>query len=156
MKRLGTTVALATFAVGGCNSATSTSIARIPETEAAAAADATQRAWISMNPLTIESVYARDIVGFDPTQPELSATWDNWAKLQAGFAGMQLDAIKVDDRKIQVLDDKDFVVSGTGVMTSSQGKTKTVSLRFTDVYHKQDNGKFLIVNEHVSLVPKES
>jgi ketosteroid isomerase-like protein len=30
---------------------------------------------------------------------------------------------------------------------------KSADMRFTDVYRRQDDGKWLIVNEHVSMKP---
>jgi len=125
----------------------------VSEADAAAAANATQAAWTSMDPAKIESVYAKDVVAFDPVDPPLSTTWENWDRLQKGFAEMKFDGMKTADRKIQVLDDDNFIVSGTGQLTSSTGKVKQASMRFTDVYHRQPDGKWLIVNEHVSMKP---
>lgn len=127
--------------------------AMITEAEAQAAIDAAQAAWISMDVAKIEAVYAKDVVAFDFAEPKLSTTWDNWHRLQEGFAGMKLDNIDVTERKTQLLDASTFIESGTATFTSKDGPMKTVSMRFTDVYRKQADGKFLIVNEHVSAVP---
>ncbi|WP_068075974.1 YybH family protein [Novosphingobium lentum] len=127
--------------------------APISEAAAAAAADATQKAWTSGDYATIESVYSHDVFGFDPAVAPLSTDWGDWHKLQVAFAEQKYDAIAVPDRKIQILDGDDFVVSGTGMMTSKTGPGKPGGMRFTDVYHRQADGKWLIVNEHVSFVP---
>ena len=128
--------------------------AAVAEADAAAAADATEAAWTTMDAAKIEAVYAPGIVAFDPGEPALSTTWDNWHRLQQGFAAMKLDKLSVADRKIQLLDADTFIVSGTGKFTSTSGAMKSAALRFTDVYEKQPDGRWLIVNEHASLVPQ--
>ena len=145
---------LSVLALTGCNRAGApAAAAAITEAEAQTAVAAAEAAWISMDAAKVESVYAQDVVGFDFADPKLSTTWENWHRLQEGFAGMKLDAVTVTDRKLQILDDEDFIESGTATFTSKDGPMKTVSMRFTDVYRKQADGKFLIVNEHVSAIP---
>lgn len=125
----------------------------VSEADAAAVADAAQAAWTTMDAAKIEAVYAPDIVAFDPGEAALSTSWDNWHKLQQGFAAMKLDKVSVPDRKIQLLDANTFIVSGTGNFTSTDGAVKSAAVRFTDVYRKQADGRWLIVNEHASLAP---
>jgi ketosteroid isomerase-like protein len=67
---------------------------------------------------------------------------------------MKFDHIDVPDRKIQTLDADHFIVSGTGAMTSTSGPVKSAAMRFTDAYERQADGKWLIVNEHVSMKPE--
>jgi ketosteroid isomerase-like protein len=131
-----------------------TAAAMVSDTDAAAAADATQAAWTSMDGAKIDAVYAPDVVGFDPVAAPLSTDRANWTKLQQGFAAMKFNHIDVADRKIQILDGNTFVVSGTATMTSTDGPVKSMPLRFTDVYHKQADDSWKIVNEHTSQVPK--
>ena len=144
------TLALA-LAAAGCQKAPPPAIS---EADAAAAADATQTVWTSMDAAKVEALYTKDIVGFDPSAAPLSTDWANWDKLQKAFADMKFDGITVPDRKIQILDADTFVASGTATMTSKDGKVKSAEMRFTDVYQKQADGKWLIANEHVSFVPK--
>jgi len=106
-----------------------------------------------MDAAKIDSVYAPNIVGFDPIAPPLSTNRGNWTKLQQGFAAMKFDRIAIPDRTIQVIDNNTFIVSGTAQFTSKDGPVKVMPMRFTDVYQRQPSGKFLIINEHVSLVP---
>jgi ketosteroid isomerase-like protein len=127
--------------------------AQMSESKAAAIADATQAAWASMDASKIDSAYAPDIVGFDPIAPPLSVDRANWTKLQKGFADMKFDRLTVPDRKIQLIDADSFIVSGTAYFTSKSGPVKAMPMRFTDVYRKQADGRFLIVNEHVSALP---
>ena len=140
-------------ATAACDNQAAPAATKISDSDAAAAADASQAAWTSMDAAKIDALYAHSIVGFDPVSPPLSTDRANWTKLQQGFAAMKLDHVDVPDRKIQVLDGEDFVVSGTATFTSKEGPTKTAAMRFTDVYRKQADGRFLIVNEHVSMVP---
>jgi ketosteroid isomerase-like protein len=125
----------------------------LSEADAAKIADETQAAWVSQDVAKIEARYAQGIVMFDPIAAPLSIDQATFHKLQEGFAAMKFDAITVPDRKIQVLDAEDFIVSGTGTLTSKDGQLKTADMRFTNVYRKQADGRFLIVNEHVSLKP---
>ena len=141
-----------------CQKATAPAAAAtiVSQADATAAADATQAAWTSMDKAKIESVYAQNVVAFDPADPPLSTTWENWDKLQAGFAAMKFDHMSAPDRNIQLLDADTFIVSGTGDMTSSTGTVKQATMRFTDVYRRQADGRWLIVNEHVSMKPTAS
>ncbi|MGH6785783.1 MAG: DUF4440 domain-containing protein, partial [Novosphingobium sp.] len=102
----------------------------------------------------IEAPYSKEVVAFDPMEAPLSTTWDNWHRLQEGFAAMKLDKVAVADRKIQILDADNFIVSGTADFTSTDGAMKAAKMRFTDVYHRGDDGKWWIVNEHVSMPPE--
>lgn len=157
-----TSAAIAVFAalaLAGCGEqgaapAAQADAAVISEADAATAADATQLAWASKDVAKIDALYAPDVVGFDPMVAPLSTDRGNWTKLQQGFADMKFDDIKVAERKIQVLDADTFVVSGTAAMTSKDGPMKTATMRFTDVYQRDADGKWWIVNEHVSLPPE--
>ncbi|MEO6716615.1 MAG: DUF4440 domain-containing protein [Novosphingobium sp.] len=127
---------------------------KISEADAVAAADATQKAWISQDLTTVDALYSKEITAFDPASAPLATDWTTFDKYNQGFIAGKFDGITVPDRKIQILDSDTFVVSGTGMLTSTQGKDKSVPMRFSDVYEKQADGKWLIVNEHVSFVPK--
>jgi hypothetical protein len=126
---------------------------KLTDAQAAAIADAAQLAWTSMDAAKIDSVYGANIIGFDPMAPPLSTDRGNWTRLQQGFAAMKFNQVNIPDRKIQILDDNTFVVSGIAQFTSKDGPVKAMPMRFTDVYQRQPGGKFLIVNEHVSQVP---
>jgi ketosteroid isomerase-like protein len=154
MKRMMTALVLCALTISTAACDKQAEKAMVTEAEASAAADAAQAAWTSMDVAKIEAIYAEDIVGFDAMAPALSTEWATWHAFQEGFAAMKLDAITVPDRKIQILDGDTFVVSGTGTLTSKEGELKSVDMRFTDVYQKQADGKWLIVNEHVSLKPE--
>ena len=125
----------------------------ISDADAAKATDATVAAWQSMDGAKIDALYAPDVVGFDPDAAALSTDRANWTKLQQGFAGMKFDHVAVSQSKTQILDGEDFIFSSVSNLTSTAGSVKSMGLRCTDVFRKQDDGKFLIVNEHCSTVP---
>lgn len=143
------------LAVGGCSNVVKTNAAApmLSEADATAIQDKTEGVWKSMDAKAIDALYAPDVVGFDVSAPPLSTDRANWTKLQEGFAGMKLDKATDMERKIQVLDADTFVASGTTEMSSATVPANVFKLRFTDVYEKQADGKWLIVNEHVSAVP---
>ncbi len=126
----------------------------LTQAEATAIQDKIEGEWTSMDAKRIDALYATDIVGFDMTAPPLSTDRANWTKLQEGFASLKLDKSNDMERKIQVLDADTFVASGTTQMSSTTEPKNDFKLRWTDVYQKQADGKWLIVNEHVSAVPK--
>jgi ketosteroid isomerase-like protein len=146
---MGLALGLAAVSLAGCKKE-----GEFTEADAATWADATQAAWVSMDLAKIEAVYAHDLVGFDPGAAPLAKDWATWHKLNGGFAAMKFNAMTVADRKIQILSHRVFVVSGTATLTSKDGPMKLAKDRFTDVYQMQKDGKWLIVNEHVSFVPE--
>jgi ketosteroid isomerase-like protein len=127
--------------------------AMISDADAAKITDATVAAWQTMDAAKIDALYAPDVVGFDVSAAPLSTDRANWTKLQQGFAAMKFDKATVTQSKTQILDGDDFIFSSVANLTSTAGSVKALSLRCTDVFHKQADGKFLIVNEHCSAVP---
>ena len=115
--------------------------------------DATVAAWQSMDAAKIDALYAPDVVGFDVAAAPLSTDRANWTKLQQGFAAMKFDHAAVTQSKTQILDGEDFIFSSVSNLTSTAGTVKALAIRCTDVFRKQADGKFLIVNEHCSAVP---
>ncbi len=74
-----------------------------------------------------------------------------WAKT---FVSMAPADYKVPDRHIQLLGGDAFISSGVETFTVAAGTARpTVSARFTDVYQRQKDGSWKIVNEHVSMPP---
>jgi len=79
-------------------------------------------------------------------------------KVQTGwgqaFVSMQPADYKVVDRQIQLLGPDAFISSGIETFTVAAGQARpTVSARFTDVFQRQKDGSWKIVNEHVSMPP---
>jgi len=127
--------------------------AMLSDADAAKITDATVATWQSMDAAKIDALYAPDVVGFDVSAAPLSTDRANWTKLQQGFAAMKFDHLAITQSKTQILDPDTFVFSSVGNLTSTAGSVKALSIRCTDVYRKQADDKFLIVNEHCSAVP---
>jgi ketosteroid isomerase-like protein len=149
-------VLAASTAIASCSqkAAAPEAAAKLSEAEAAVIADATEAAWTSADLAKEEAVYAKDVIAFDPADPPLSTSWENFDKLQKAYIDMKFNGKSVPDRTIQILDADTFVVSGTADLTSIEGPMKQASMRFTDVYQHQADGRWLIVNEHVSFRPE--
>jgi ketosteroid isomerase-like protein len=128
--------------------------ALISEADAKAVTDATVATWGSMDAAKIDALYAPDVVGFDVFAAPLSTDRANWSKNQKGFADAKFDKVTVTSSKTQILDDDDFIFSTVADLTSTTGPQKALAIRCTDVFRKQADGKFLIVNEHCSQPPK--
>jgi len=127
--------------------------AMMSDADASKITDETVAAWQSMDGAKIDALYAPDVVGFDVSAAPLSTDRANWTKLQQGFAAMKFDHLAITQSKTQILDGDNFIFSSVGNLTSGAGSVKVLPIRCTDVYHKQADGKFLIVNEHCSSVP---
>lgn len=98
--------------------------------------------------------YADGAVMFDASH----AGYTTDRKVQAGwaqsFVSMKPQGYHVPDRQVQVVGPDAFVSSGTETFTVAAGAARpTVSARFTDVYQRQSDGSWKIVNEHVSMPP---
>jgi ketosteroid isomerase-like protein len=98
--------------------------------------------------------YADNAVVFDATHPNYSTD----RKVQTGwandFVSMKPADYHVPDRQIQIVGPDAFVSSGTEMFTVEAGSARpTISARFTDVFQRQKDGSWKIVNEHVSLPP---
>ena len=125
----------------------------LTDADAAKITDATVATWQSMDASKIDGLYAPEVVGFDVSAAPLSTDRANWAKLQQGFAAMKFDHLTITQSKTQILDPDTFIFSSVGNLTSTAGTVKALPIRCTDVYRKQADDKFLIVNEHCSSVP---
>jgi len=125
----------------------------LSDADAAKITDATVATWQSMDAAKIDALYAPDVVGFDVSAAPLSTDRANWTKLQQGFAAMKFDHLAITQSKTQIIDPDAFIFSSLGKLTSTTGTVKALPIRCTDVYRKQADDKFLIVNEHCSAVP---
>ena len=74
-----------------------------------------------------------------------------WAK---NFVSMKPADYQVANRHIQLVGPDAFISSGIERFTVEAGAARpTVSARFTDVFQRQKDGRWKIVNEHVSMPP---
>lgn len=161
MPRIVTTAAAVLFLLGATTACEQKAAepdaapaATLSEADAAAAADALQADLASMDVGKIESHFAKDVVSFSAVTPALSTDWDTFHKRQEDFVNRKFDKVEVADRKIQILDDDTFVVSGNAKLTG-QGPVKERTVRFTRVFQKQPDGSWKIVTAHRSFPPAE-
>ena len=144
---------LGLLALAGCKQA-QTSHPAVTVAEATRIAEQAEASFTTGNLDTIMRQYADGAVMFDASHPTLSMD----RKVQTGwtrdFVSMKPADYHVADRQIQIVGPDAFVSSGTEVFTVAAGSARpTVSARFTDVFQRQRDGSWKIVNEHVSLPP---
>jgi hypothetical protein len=146
------------FALAACNQqpAAAPQAAAVPtEAEAAGIVDAAEAAWTSADTAKIMASYKEGGVWFDPVAVEPSADRATQTKWTDGFAAMKLTEKSVAAKNVQVLDADTIVASGIATFKSGSG-ADPVTFRYTDVYEKQADGKWLIVHEHLSATPAET
>ena len=106
------------------------------------------------NAKSVMDQYAPGAVMIDAASPNPSVdrkVQTNWAQ---SFVSMQPADFKVVDRHIQLVGPDAFISSGIETFTVAAGQARpTVSARFTDVFQRQKDGSWKIVNEHVSMPP---
>lgn len=136
--------------LGGCqkSEAPAAVAAAVTEADASAAFDATVATWASMDAAKIKALYAPDVVGFDYAYEPLVTDRATWDKNQDAFAAAKIDKLDVTAKKIQLLGPDAFVVSSFSNATSSATPTSNGVFRCTDIYQRQADGAWLIVNEN--------
>lgn len=122
------------------------------EAEAAAIVDAAEGQWTSADSAKIMAYYKKGGVWFDPVAVEPSADWAVQTKWTDGFTAMKLTEKSMAAKTVQVLGDDTLIASGVATLKSGPDGDP-VTFRYTDVYEKQPDGKWLIVHEHLSAPP---
>jgi hypothetical protein len=150
-------VVLVAAATASCNKSEplkAAAPAGISDADAAKVADDTIDVWKSTNAAKIKALYAPSVEAYDFAAPTLSKDRAEFDQRQDTFAAAKLDGATQVERKIQILSPDVFVMSGTWNMTSSTTPANNGAVRCTDVFQKDESGKWPIVNEHCSIVPK--
>jgi hypothetical protein len=152
MRLLASTV-IAVAALAGCKPAASGQ-APVSKAEATRIAEQAEATFTTGDVNAIMRQYADGAVMFDASHGGLSTD----RKVQTGwaqsFVSMKPADYHVPDRQIQIVGPDAFVSSGTEMFTIAAGAARpTLSARFTDVYQRQKDGSWKIVNEHVSMPP---
>ena len=147
------TLILLNLAVAACAKAPSGN-PPVTQAEAAKIAEQAEANFTTGDAKKVMAQYADNAVMIDAASPDPSAD----RKVQSGwaqtFVSMQPADYKVIDRKIQLLGGDAFISSGIETFTVAAGAARpTVSARFTDVFQRQKDGSWKIVNEHVSMPP---
>ena len=128
--------------------------APVSEAEATKLADAMVKTWESKDAAKIKALYAPTVVAFDYAYGPLEEDRATFDKAQDVFAAAQIDSEEQISRKIQLLDADTFVVSGVWNGTSKAKPENNGEVRCTDVFQKDADGTWIIVNEHCSQMPK--
>lgn len=142
------------FVLAACERAPSDSLP-VTVAEATQIAERAEASFTKGDVKAIMAQYANNAVMIDAGSPDPSTD----RKVQSGwaqtFVGMQPADYKVIDRHIQPLGGDAFISSGSETFTVAAGAARpTVSARFTDVFQRQKDGSWKIVNEHVSMPPE--
>ncbi|MFL6735407.1 MAG: YybH family protein [Sphingomicrobium sp.] len=143
----------AALLTAGCQKAPS-GAPPVTEAQATRIAEQAEANFTKGDPKAIMAQYADKAVMIDAAAPNPSAD----RKVQSGwaqtFVSMQPADYKVIDRHIQLIGGDSFISSGIETFTVASGAARpTVSARFTDVFQRQKDGSWKIVNEHVSMPP---
>lgn len=128
--------------------------AAIGESEAGKIATEAEASFTSGSVKAIMDHYAPDAVQFDPGVNAPSRDRAQLTKWTEALVAMNPRNFDPGKRMIQPLGPNAFISSGLGSIDvqTSQG-LQTVHLRYTDVFRKQADGRWLIVHEHNSALP---
>ena len=142
------------LALAACEKAPSDS-SPVTVAEATQIAERAEASFTKGDVKEIMAQYANNAVMIDAGSPDPSTD----RKVQSGwaqtFVSMQPADFKVVDRRIQLLGKDAFASSGIETFTVAAGAARpTVSARFTDVFQRQKDGSWKIINEHVSMPPE--
>lgn len=117
--------------------------------------EAIEKSWSSGSTEAVMANYAPDFTAF--TTGDVAPTTDRnfFTRDTAGFMAMKPADFVVTDPHIQTLDEDTIVSSGVVSFTANMGPGRPVMrVRFTQVIEKQDDGRWLIAHEHMSLPPE--
>lgn len=140
-------------ALAGCQQPAGTN-PPVTEAQAAQIAAAAEASFTSGDLGKIMDNYADGAVMIDASRVDPSTD----RKIQSGwtksFVSMKPADYQVAARHIQLLGPDAFISSGVERFSVEAGAARpTVSARFTDVFQRQKDGRWKIVNEHVSMPP---
>ena len=147
---------LALLLLAACHKA---AIERSPVTtaEATRIAERAEASFTTGDANMVMGQYADNAVMIDAASPDPSTD----RKIQTGwantFVSMKPADFRVINRQIQLLRPDAFISSGIETFTVAAGTARpTVSARFNDVFQRQKDGSWKIVNEHVSIPPERA
>lgn len=147
--------AAAYIMLGACQKGESpVAASAVTEAEVNQVFDATIAAWASMDADKIKALYGPGVAGFDFAAGPLVGDRATWDKNQEGYAAMKIDSVKVVGKHIQILDAATFIVTSLTEDTSTTMPKSNGLVRCTDVFHRDEQGKWPIINEHCSAMPK--
>ena len=144
------------LALTACEQAPPTS-PPVTAAEAKQIAESAEASFTKGDVKAIMAQYSNDAVMIDAASPDPSTDRKVQSRWAQSFVSMRPADYKVFDRKIQLLGGDAFISSGIETFTVAAGAARpTVSARFTDVFQRQKDGGWKIVNEHVSVPPQRA
>lgn len=143
----------AALSVAGCKKAGPAG-SPVGQAEALQIATASEADYNSGDAAKIMSHYAKNALAFDPghsdpsTDPKVIEGWVN------EYVSMKPADFELSGRTIQLIGPDAFVTSGIGHFTVAAGAARPqVGVRISQVYQRQNDGSWKIVNEHMSMPP---
>lgn len=156
-------IGAAALAVGGCEIKSpasgadpSSEATRVPVTQDEADKIATDMhaSFTGGDAFKIMEHYAPGAVLFDPAHPEPSADRAVQTKWAAEFVTMKPSDLVTSSRQVQVLDGDTIVASGIAAFLADMGTNRErLSVRYSQVFERQDDGSWKVAHEHMSLPP---
>ena len=152
--RMSAIISLALLAAAGCRQATPGSNPPVSEAQAQKIAEQAEASFTTGDVKAVMAQYADGAVMIDAASPDPSAdrkVQSDWAQT---FVSMKPADYQVRGRHIQLLGPDSFASTGIESFTVAAGTARpTISARFTDIFQRQKDGGWKIVNEHVSMPP---
>lgn len=154
---------IAALALAGCNSrgadggkATGNAPAAAPsQAEAEKIVGDAYAAFTSGDAIKMMAHYAPGAVVVDGANNVPTSDRPTITKWTADFAAMKPSDLTTNPGIVQALDDDTIVSSGIAAfLVDVGGHRQRVSMRYTHVFEKQADGRWLIVAEHNSLPPQ--
>lgn len=112
-------------------------------------------AFTSGDAIKMMAHYAPTALVIDAANNAPSSDRATITKWNADFAAMKPSDLVTNPRTVQVLDADTIVSSGIAAFLADvAGRRQRVSVRYTHVFQRQSDGRWLIVNEHNSIPPQ--
>jgi hypothetical protein len=142
------------FGAAGCMKETHHASPPLTDAEATRVAERAEATFTTGNLKAIMAQYADNAVMVDAAAPNPSADRKVTTGWASTFVSMKPGDYRVIDRHIQLIGNDAFISTGVETFTVAAGIARpTVSARFTDVFQRQKDGSWKIINEHVSTPP---
>jgi len=133
------------------------SASTLSKAEAEKIVSAAHSAFLGGDAFKIMEHYAPGAVMFDPGNAEPSSDRNTQTQWSTEFVGMKPADLVSNPFQIQLLDADTFVASGIASFTGDIGGHRDLyHARYSQVFEKQPDGRWLIVHEHMSMPPAPS
>ena len=153
-------VGVAALLLGGCEIQSSgagdakASAAPVSQAEADKIVADMHQSFTGGDAFKIMDHYAPGAVIFDPGRAEPSADRAVQTKWASEFVTMKPSDLVSTTRHVQVLDGDTIVASGIAAFLADiGGNRERLSVRYSQVFQRQADGSWKIVNEHMSMPP---